>query len=107
MHLNGRVHHKGAIPMNIDTINWTIPDFLLPSLFNGDNSGLTDDEVAALEDIEEQAQKIAAAAGADSWHWSAEPDDEAAFYQSHDARGIGACNCVTIQQVLMIKESSS
>lgn len=93
--------------MNIDTIDWTIPDFLLPSLFNEDNSGLTDDEVAALDNIEKLAQKIAAAAGADSWHWSAEPDDEATFYQSHDARGIGAYNCVTIQQVLLTEESSS
>jgi hypothetical protein len=92
--------------MRIDIIDWTIPDFLLPNLINGDDSGLTDNEIAATTSINSHAQRVATATGATSWRWSPAVD-QAGFCNSHDAKGIGACDCVIVHQVLGIEGTHS
>lgn len=85
---------------DITTITYTIPEFLLPALINGDTSGLEDDEMLALDRLEDSARECLESHNARSCHWS--PNDEyGSFALDHDAVGILACDCVEVDLVLV------
>lgn len=90
--------------MRTDTIEFTIPDFFLSALINGDVSGLEDAEIEAVDDLEEQARDCVKSEGASHYHWSTRDDEEPSFTNYHDARGIGACNCVDVDLVIFFDD---
>lgn len=90
--------------MRHETVDWLVPEFLLPALINGDYSGLLSSEEYAVKDLFAQADEIADEDGAVTWHWSVDDDSDYGFHRNHDVAGIGACECALIQQVLMFDE---
>jgi hypothetical protein len=72
--------------MNIETTEYLLPDFWASALINGDESGMKDDDIAAMN----------------KWFDSRKPgycvdcSDESEFTTWHDARAyVLACDCLT------------
>jgi hypothetical protein len=80
-----------------DSYSYTVADHYLSALINGDDSGMTDAEIAELKQFEESAHAHAAREGFTQWHWSTESDEEPSF-QECDVSGMRA-NCVELTLV--------
>jgi hypothetical protein len=73
----------------MNTITFTLPDYWAPALINGDETGLDDDESAALTEFCEwlNSQGINACA--------IDCTEESEFRHTHDAtEWVLACNCL-------------
>lgn len=79
-------------------ITYSIPDFLMSYLINGDSSSLNDDEVTALDNFVRDETS-----GYKNCHWSYENEQEDSFDAWHDLRkyGILASNCWDVELVIM------
>ena len=69
----------------IDATTYTLPTWALPALFNGDVSGLTDEEVKQIDDLERAARRAHGVG-----HWSYNPEDEPYFSWHNDLDNLGA-----------------
>ena len=77
--------------MKVEILELLIPDFLLSALINSDESGLSDDESAALDRFTANMMREHGSCRAMM------PDDcEASFTGTHDIPGILACDCVRV-----------
>lgn len=74
--------------MNIETVEFTLPDFWAPSLINGDDTGMEEEDIHALEEFLAYCREQGLSCGSCS--------DEAEFTHYHDAReyGVLACDCL-------------
>ena len=81
------------------TLTFTVPDFALPYLFNGDVSGLDDEEIYSLDALENEAQRLYQTYQGTHYHW-ANPEP-VGFKPFHDMAGIGASDCHTVQLIIM------
>lgn len=59
---------------SIEALYYRLPTYARPYLSNGDVSHLKDEELEALEDLEQAASCIAREEGATSWHWDCYDD---------------------------------
>jgi len=84
--------------MEYETYNYLIPSWALCSLINGDDSGLDEDDIQALDIFEKQA--IENGIG----HWSYDTDEEPGFYRSNDIHNLGD-NCLHVQYIVFNRES--
>lgn len=78
-------------------LDYTVPEFYLPYLINGDSSGLNEQEVTAVNQWYDHEF------GNVIGHFSFDNDIESSFHWRHDlsSYGILACECVDIQFVVM------
>lgn len=75
---------------------YRIPEIFLSAMFNGDISGLEDDDINKWNKFEERIDSEY-----NSYTWSIPEDDfESYFTQFHDVPGILACNCVDIDLIV-------
>ena len=78
--------------MAIETQEYQLPDHWLSALFNGDESGLDDSDIAALESFTAEMVRDYGQC------WAIDSRDDCGFMRWHDAArfGVLACNCETI-----------
>jgi hypothetical protein len=89
--------------MRTDLFEYTILNHFLSALINGDDSGLSDDEIAQLKVFEGRAVRAAQKEGASHWHWSVQT--ECSNFARCDVCGmLGDVSDVAL--VMMFKEGS-
>ena len=85
----------------VETINLIIPSPLLSALYNGDMSGISDEEETAIAELEEELNELAQSHGASDWHYGDCEDIE--FRSKNDVPGmryIGS-DCHSVDVVFM------
>ncbi|AWY09438.1 hypothetical protein vB_RpoS-V16_02 [Ruegeria phage vB_RpoS-V16] len=78
--------------MKIETVEFELPGFWLSPLFNGDDSGLDDSDIAAIRAFESEMVREYGCCHAIDYR------DDSGFKWRHDASrfGVLACNCETV-----------
>jgi len=77
-------------------MTYLIPDFYLSYIFNGDDSGLNQEEKEAFDKFAQDKTKNLKA-----WHFACDDPHDSSFHKWHDMTpyGILACDCVLIEIV--------
>jgi len=84
--------------MNIkETYTYQFPTYALSALFNGDYSGLDDEDIENLEAFLKRESYIDV--------WDCDSDDEGSF-TSHPEFGL-ACDCIEVTGVVFEKDSAA
>jgi hypothetical protein len=93
-------HHDWRVDIwNYETIEYTLPEFWLSALINGDWEPYTKEEKAQIKEfLAQHDTTLLSEFGVIEGHWAAD-DNEAVFFHQHDATefGVLACNCVGIK----------
>ncbi len=84
----------------LENIEFTVPSYALCSIVNGDETGMTDDEIESVDALEERAESLRDAFGGTHYHWSVSEGAESEFCHTNDVDGM-AGDCVVINLVIM------
>lgn len=88
--------------MKMQFAEYQLPDFWLSSLFNGDDSGLDESDIAALDAFTDEMVRDYGQC------WAIDYRDDSGFMRWHDAAryGVLACECVTVVFDVTKRESA-
>lgn len=73
--------------MRVETEEFVLPVWVLCYIFNGDFSGLTDDELEKAAELEKTAQKLCDDNDCDNWCFGVETCDDPEFATHNDVDG--------------------
>lgn len=88
--------------MRTETVNYTVPVWMITYLLYGDLSGMNDDECTTAGAFEQDCADRAKSEGASHWHYSV-GEEHPEFSPVNDVTGHEGGEVVNVEQVLFFK----